>query len=124
MNETTNEIPIYVSRDLDLMLDTNGVPFTKKNRQLMYDKMRELMPDVSPDTMNLIAVSDMIKPDEDYEYASVKHFVYGYCNNNRLFQHYDEDDPDQDYLTGDHYDPYFFANPDSPWKINKLDKVN
>lgn len=65
------EIPVYVRRTFDLILDTNGYPHTEDNRQALYTETIKRM---SPDGITNIKNEDLFRTfnyEEDLVYHPI-----------------------------------------------------
>ncbi len=117
-----NDIPVYVRRSMDLMLDTNGYPHTENNRKVFYDEIIKRLSSKDITNINQLALDDHNFIDNAYSDATWK--AFDYCETHDLFIHFKENEETGDYeednLPGDCYDNDFFTNINSKWPESKI----
>lgn len=123
MSETSIlQIPVYVRRSLDIMLDTNGYPHTEGNRQAMYAEIIKNITEEDLGNINELALEDHNFIDNVYSDAVSE--AFDYCENNELFRVFKENEEtdiyEEDNLPGCCYDTDFFTDINSPWPESNI----
>lgn len=103
-------IPIYVSRSIDLTLSTNGYLqlHCDENKNEMWKEIQKILAGTDPETINNMALQSGVEF-ENNAYSAAESEAFYTCERNNRFTEGDYD------LPSEHFDPDNFQNINYPW---------